>query len=78
MWNYCLAFPMNARTLCMKCFLCVNSVSRLFLRLRDTALNIKFPFDMCRWLVEGEDVEGVHEVLVRHHRLLTSRPLLRS
>ena len=25
-------------------------------------------FDMCRWLVKGEDVEGVHEVLVRHHR----------
>ena len=77
MWNYCLAFPMNAGTLCMKCFLCVNSVSRLCLRLRDIALNIKLLFDMCRWLVEGEDVEGVHEVLVRHHRLLTSRPLLR-
>ena len=56
----------------------VNSVSRLYLRLRDTALNINLPFDMCRWLVEGEDVEGVHEVLVRHHRLLTNKPLLRS
>ena len=55
----------------------VNSVSRLYLRLGDTALNINLPFDMCRWLVEGEDVDGVHEVLVRHHRLLTSRPLLR-
>ena len=55
----------------------VNSVSRLYLRLEDTALNINLPFDMCRWLVEGEDVEGVNEVLVRHHRLLTSRPLLR-
>ena len=77
MWNYCLVIPMNARTLCMKCFLCVNSVSRLRLRFRDAALNIKLPFDMCRCLVEGEDVEGVHEVLVRHHRLLTSRPLLR-
>ena len=55
----------------------VNSVSRLCLRLRDIALNINFPFDMCRWLVEGEDVEGVHEVLVRHHRLLTNGPLLR-
>ena len=57
----------------------VNSVSRLYLRLGDTALNINLPFDMCRWLVEGEgeDVEGVHEVLVRHHQLLTSRPLLR-
>ena len=22
---------------------------------------------MCRWKVEGEDVEVVHEVLVRHH-----------
>ena len=55
----------------------VNSVSRLYLRLGDTALNINLPFDMCRWLVEGDDVKGVHEVLVRHHRLLTSRPLLR-
>ena len=55
----------------------VNSISRLCLRLGDTALNINLPFDMSRWIVEGEDVEGVHEVLVRHHRLLTSRPLLR-
>ena len=55
----------------------VNSVSGLCLRLRDTALDFNMPFDMCRWLVESEDVEGVHEVLVRHHRLLTSRPLLR-
>ena len=55
----------------------VNSVSRLCLRLGDTALNINLPFDMCRWLVEGEDVEGVHEVLVKHHRLLTNRSLLR-
>ena len=30
-----------------------------FLCLGDTALNINLPFDMCRWLVEGEDVEGV-------------------
>ena len=55
----------------------VNSVSRLYLRLGDTALNINLSIDMCKWLVEGEDVEGVHKVLVRHHRLLTSRPLLR-
>ena len=55
----------------------VNSVSRLCLRLRDTALEFNLPFDMCRWLVEGKDVEIVHEVLVRHHRLLISRPLLR-
>ena len=61
----------------MKCFLCVNSVLRLCLCLRDTALNINLPFDMCRWLVEGEDVEVVHEVLAGH-QLLTSRPLLRS
>ena len=53
------------------------SFSGLCLRLRDTALNFNLPFDMYRWLVEGEDVEGVHEVLVRHHRLLTSRSLLR-
>ena len=77
MWNYCLAFPMNARTLCMKCFLCVNSVLRLCLRLRDTALNINLSFNMCRWLVKDEDVEGVHEVLAKHHQYLTSRPLLR-
>ena len=61
----------------MKCFLYVNSVSRLCLRLRDTALNLNFPFDMCRWLVKGEDVEGVHEVLAKHHQYLTSRLLLR-
>ena len=45
--------------------------------LRDAALKLNLPFDICRWLVEGEDVEVVHEVLVRHHRLLTSKPLLR-
>ena len=38
----------------------------MFYRLRDTALKINLPFDIYRWLVEGEDVEGVHEVLVRH------------
>ena len=76
MWNYCLAIPMNAKTLCMKCFRCVNNVSRLCLHLSDTALEFNLPFDICRWLVEGEDVEIVHDVLVRHHRLLTSRPLL--
>ena len=62
----------------MKCFLCVNSVSRLCLHLRDTALKLNLSFDMCRWLVEGEDVGVVHEVLVRHHRLLTSKPLQSS
>ena len=61
----------------MKCFLCVNSVSRMCLCLRDSALNINLPFDMCRWLVEGEDVEGIHGVLVRHHQHLISRHLLR-
>ena len=61
----------------MKCFLNVNSVLGLCLRLRDTALNIYLPFDMCRWLVEGEDVEVVHEVLAKHHRCLTSKLLLR-
>ena len=55
----------------MKFFLYVNSVSKLCLHLRDTALKLNLPFDMCRWLVEGEDVGVVHEVLVRHHRLLT-------
>ena len=61
----------------MKCFLYVNSVSGLCLRLRNTALNFNLPFDMCRWLVEGEDVEVVHGVLVRHHQYFTSRLLLR-
>ena len=51
----------------MKCFLYVNNVLGLCLCLRDTALNINFPFDMCRWLVKGEDVEGIHEVLAKHH-----------
>ena len=60
----------------MNCFLCMNSVSGLCLSLRDTALKFNLSFDMCRWIVEGEGVESVHEVLVRHHRLLTSRPLL--
>ena len=39
----------------------------LCLHLRDTVLNINLPFDMCRWLVEGEDVGVVHGVLVKHH-----------
>ena len=61
----------------MKCFLCVNSISGLCLCLRDAALKFNLLFDMCRWLVEGEDVEGVHEVLAKHHHYLTSRPLFR-
>ena len=74
----CLALPINAWTLCMKyIFLYMNSVSGLCLCLRDTTLKFNLPLDMCRWLVEGEDVEGVHEVLAKHHRYLTSRLLLR-
>ena len=61
----------------MKCFLYVNSILGLCLCLRDTTLNFNLPFDMCRWLVEGEDVEVVQGVLVRHHQYLTSRLLLR-
>ena len=61
----------------MKCFLYMNSVSGLCLCLRDTALEFNLPFDMCRWLVEGKDVEVVHRVLVRHHQFLTNRLLLR-
>ena len=60
-----------------KIFRYVNSVSELCLHLRDAALELNLPCDMCRWLIAGEDEEIVHEVLVRHHRLLTSRPLLR-
>ena len=58
-------------------FRCVNSVSGLYLRLRDTSLKFNLLIDMRRWLVEGEDVEVVYEVLVRHHQYLTSKPLLR-
>ena len=61
----------------MRCFLCVNSISRLCLHLRDAALELNLPFDIYRWLVMGEEVEIVHEVLVKHHQLLSSRPLLR-
>ena len=43
----------------------MNSVSGLCLRLGDTALDINLPFEMCRWLVEGKDVEVVHGVLVQ-------------
>ena len=61
----------------MKYFLYMNSVSRLCLRLRDTALEFNLSFNMCRWLVEGEDLGVFNEVLVRHRRLLTSRPMQR-
>ena len=61
----------------MKCFRYVNSFSSLCLHLRDTALNLNLSFDMCRWLVKGEDVEVVHKVLSKHHQYLTSRLLLR-
>ena len=57
-------------------FLYMNSVSGLCLCIRDTALNFNLPFDTCKWIVEGEDVEGVHGVLVRHHQYLTNRLLL--
>ena len=46
-----------------KIFQYANSVSGLCLHLRDTTLKLNLSFDMCRWLVEGEDVEVVHEVL---------------
>ena len=45
---------------------------RLCLHLIDVALELNLPCDMCRWLVAEEDEEIVHEVLVKHHRLLTS------
>ena len=67
---------MNAWTL-YEIFRYVNSVSRSCLHLRDAALELNLPFDMCRWLVEGEDVGVVHEVLAKHHQYLTSRLLLR-
>ena len=50
----------------MKCFMCMNSISGLCLCLRDTALYLT-AIELCRCLVEGEDVEGVNGVLVRHH-----------
>ena len=61
----------------MKYFLYMNSVSGLYLCLRDTALKFNLSFDLCRWLDEGEGIESVHGVLVRHHQYLTSRLLLR-
>ena len=61
----------------MKIFRYVNSVSGLCLHLRDVVLRLNLPFDMCRRLVVGEDVEVVHEVLTKHHQYLTNRPLLR-
>ena len=60
-----------------KKFRYVNSVSGLCLHLRDAALKLNLPFDMCRWLVVGQDVEVVQEVQAKHHQYLTSRPLLR-
>ena len=60
-----------------KIFRYVNSISGLCLHLKDTALNLNLSFDMCRWLVEGENVGVVHEVLAKHHQYLTSRSLLR-
>ena len=59
-----------------KIFQYVDSVSGLCLHLRDAVLKLNSPFDMCRWLVAGEDVEVVHEVLAKHHQYLTNRPLL--
>ena len=56
----------------------MNIVSRLCSHLRDTALEFNFPFDMCRCLVEGEDLEIVHEVLVKHHRLLTNKAFIEA
>ena len=38
-------------------------------------IEIELSFELCRWLVEDEDVEGVHRVPVKHHKCLTSRPL---
>ena len=68
---------MNTLTLRMRVFRYVNSVSGCVYTLKDAALKINLPFDMCRWLVAGEDVEVVHEVLAKHHQYLTSRTLLR-
>ena len=62
----------------MNCILLMNNVSVLCLSLRDTELEFNLPFDLSRWLVKGEDVEGVHEVLVKHHRHLTSHQYLIS
>ena len=55
----------------------MNSASELCLHHGDAALKLNFSFDMCRWLVEGKEVEGVHKVLAKHHQYLTSRFMLR-
>ena len=36
------------------------------------------PLEIRRWLVEYEDVEGVHRVLVRHHQYLINKPLCKA
>ena len=43
----------------MNCILCMNSVSGLCLCLRDTKLYLTAT-ELCRWLVESDDVEVVH------------------
>ena len=58
---------MNALTLCIEIFQYVNSFLGLCLHLRDTALKLNLSFNMCKWLVAGEDVGVVHEVLAKHH-----------
>ena len=68
---------MNTLTLRIEIFRYVNSVSGLCLHLRDAVLKLNLSFDMCRWLVLGENVEVVHEVPAKHHQYLTSKPLLR-
>ena len=50
-------------------FLYMNSVLGLCLLLGDTALNINLSFDLCRWLVEGEDVEDTVYSSIARYRL---------
>ena len=63
----------------MNCIMSMISVSGLCLCLRDTVLKLNCHLNCVdgQWLVEDEDVEGVHGVLVRHHQYFTSRLLLR-
>ena len=38
---------------------------------------ILFPYDICKWQVEDEDVEVVHGAIANHHLFFTNGPLWR-
>ena len=44
---------------------------------KDKKKNLILLIDMCRWKVEDEDVEVVHEAIANHHLFFTHGPLWR-